>query len=49
MGDWEAFYAAQLGAAAALGGLVFVGLSLHLKKSYPMLGFRVAHSSRSWC
>ena len=31
MGDWEAFYAAQLGAAAALGGLV-VGLSLHLKK-----------------
>lgn len=32
MGDWEAFYAAQLGAAAALGGLVFVGLSLHLKK-----------------
>ena len=32
MGDWEAFYAAQLGAAAALGGLVFVGLSLNLKK-----------------
>ena len=32
MGDWEAFYAAQLGAAAAPGGLVFVGLSLHLKK-----------------
>lgn len=30
--DWEAFYTAQLGAAAALGGLVFVGLSLNLKK-----------------
>ena len=30
-GDWEAFYAAQLGAAATLGGLVFVGLSLNLK------------------
>jgi modulator of FtsH protease len=32
MGDWEAFYAAQLGAAAAPNGLVFVGLSLNLKK-----------------
>jgi hypothetical protein len=32
MGDWEAFYAAQLGAAAALDRLVFVGLSLNLKK-----------------
>jgi hypothetical protein len=31
-GDWGAFYTAQLGAAAALGGLVFVGLSLNLKK-----------------
>jgi hypothetical protein len=30
--DWGAFYTAQLGAAAALGGLVFVGLSLNLKK-----------------
>jgi modulator of FtsH protease len=28
---WEAFYAAELGAAATLGGLVFVGLSLNLK------------------
>jgi modulator of FtsH protease len=38
-GDWESFYTAQLGAAAALGGLVFVGLSLNLKKilSYPWL------------
>ena len=49
MGDWEAFYAAQLGAAAALGGLVFVGLSLNLKKILSYVGFRVAHSSRSWC
>jgi hypothetical protein len=32
VGDWEAFYTAQLGAAAALGGLVFVGLSLNLAK-----------------
>jgi hypothetical protein len=30
-GDWETFYSAQLGAAATLGGLVFVGLSLNLK------------------
>jgi hypothetical protein len=42
MGDWEAFYTAQLGAAAALGGLVFVGLSLNLKKilSYAWLPSR---------
>ena len=32
MGDWEALYAAQLGAAPALGGLVFVGLLLNLEK-----------------
>jgi len=40
--DWEAFYAAQLGAAATLGGLVFVGLSLNLKTilSYPVLPSR---------
>jgi hypothetical protein len=31
-GDWGPFTTAQLGAAAALGGLVFVGLSLNLKK-----------------
>jgi hypothetical protein len=28
VGDWTAFFTAQLGAAATLGGLVFVGLSL---------------------
>jgi len=41
-GDWAAFYTAQLGAAAALGGLVFVGLSLNLKKilSYAWLPVR---------
>jgi modulator of FtsH protease len=30
--DWEAFYAAQVGAAAALAGLLFVGISLNLQK-----------------
>jgi hypothetical protein len=37
--DWQPFFAAQLGAAATLGGLVFVGLSLNLKTilSYPAL------------
>ena len=30
--DWQPFFAAQLGAAATLGGLVFVGLSLNLNK-----------------
>lgn len=36
---WEPFFTAQLGAAATLGGLVFVGLSLNLKKivSVPQL------------
>jgi modulator of FtsH protease len=29
---WQPFFAAQLGAAATLGGLVFVGLSLNLSK-----------------
>jgi len=37
--DWETFYDAQLAAAGALLGLVFVGLSLNLEKilSYPWL------------
>ena len=40
--DWQAFFAAQLGAAATLGGLVFVGLSLNLKTilRYPVLPSR---------
>jgi hypothetical protein len=37
--DWVGFFAAQLGAAATLGGLIFVGLSLNLTKilSFPAL------------
>jgi len=37
--SWEPFFTAQLGAAATLGGLVFVGLSMNLAKilSYPAL------------
>jgi hypothetical protein len=39
IGDWTGFFTAQLGAAATLGGLVFVGLSLNLTKilSFPAL------------
>jgi hypothetical protein len=39
MEAWEALFTAQLGAAAALGGLVFVGLSLNLEKilKFPVL------------
>jgi modulator of FtsH protease len=32
LADWETFFAAQLGAAAALLGLLFVGLSINLEK-----------------
>lgn len=37
--DWAGFYTAQIGAAAALAGLLFVGLSLNLTKilAYPAL------------
>jgi hypothetical protein len=39
---WQPFFAAELGAAAALGGLLFVSLSLNLTKilSYPALPVR---------
>ena len=39
IGDWAVFFTAQLGAAATLGGLIFVGLSLNLEKilSFPAL------------
>ena len=39
IGDWAIFFTAQLGAAATLGGLVFVGLSLNLTKilTFPAL------------
>ena len=32
LADWETFFAAQVGASAALAGLVFVGVSLNLQK-----------------
>lgn len=32
LADWETFFAAQVGAAAALAGLLFVGVSLNLAK-----------------
>jgi hypothetical protein len=32
LADWETFYTAQLGAAATLAGLLFVGVSLNLTK-----------------
>ena len=39
MVDWNTFFAAQLGASAALAGLIFVGISINMKKilEYPML------------
>jgi hypothetical protein len=39
---WQPFFTAELGAAAALGGLLFVGLSLNLTKilSFPALALR---------
>jgi hypothetical protein len=39
IGDWAVFFTAQLGAAATLGGLVFVGLSINLTRilSFPTL------------
>lgn len=37
--DWGTFFAAQLGASAALAGLIFVGFSINMKKilEYPLL------------
>ena len=32
MSGWEGFFAAQVGASAALAGLIFVGVSLNLAK-----------------
>jgi hypothetical protein len=37
--DWDTFFAAQLGASAALAGLLFVGISINMTKilKYPFL------------
>jgi hypothetical protein len=45
-GDWSAFFAAQVGAGAALTGLVFVALSINLKQilSFPGLPSRAAEA-----
>ncbi|HTT15214.1 MAG TPA: hypothetical protein VMG81_05510 [Thermoplasmata archaeon] len=44
MASWDDFFTAQLGASAALAGLLFVGLSLNLAKilSFPALPYRAA-------
>jgi modulator of FtsH protease len=46
IGDWEVFFAAQAGAAAALAGLVFVALSINLRDilAYPTLTGRAAEA-----
>jgi hypothetical protein len=38
IGDWETFFAAQVGASAALAGLVFVALSINLKEILDLPG-----------
>jgi modulator of FtsH protease len=42
MNSWETFFFAEVGASAALAGLVFVGISINLNKisSYPTLANR---------
>jgi hypothetical protein len=44
--DWDTFFAAQLGASAALAGLLFVGISINMTKilKYPMLVNRALQS-----
>jgi hypothetical protein len=44
--DWTTFFAAQLGASAALAGLLFVGISINMTKilKYPMLVNRALQS-----
>lgn len=46
VGDWSTFFAAQVGAGAALTGLVFVALSINLKQilSFPGLPSRSAEA-----
>ena len=45
-GSWESFFIAQVGAAAALAGLVFVALSINLRQvvSSPILVGRAAEA-----
>jgi hypothetical protein len=44
--DWDTFFAAQLGASAALAGLLFVGISINMTKilKYPMLVYMALQS-----
>jgi hypothetical protein len=44
--DWDTFFAAQLGASAALAGLLFVGISINMTKilKYPILVNRALQS-----
>jgi hypothetical protein len=44
--DWSTFFAAQLGASAALAGLLFVGISINMTKilSFPILPNRALQS-----
>jgi hypothetical protein len=44
--EWDTFFAAQLGASAALAGLLFVGISINMTKilKYPMLVNRALQS-----
>ncbi len=46
VGDWSTFFAAQVGAGAALTGLVFVALSINLKQilAFPGLPSRAAEA-----
>jgi hypothetical protein len=46
VGDWSTFFAAQVGAGAALTGLVFVALSINLKQilAFPGLPSRSAEA-----
>ncbi|HEX2589973.1 MAG TPA: hypothetical protein VHL34_00650 [Rhizomicrobium sp.] len=46
MGTWSDFFAAQVGAAAALAGLVIVGISINVNRilSHPLLPGRAAET-----
>ncbi len=46
LGQWSAFFAAQVGAAAALAGLVIVAISINIARilSHPLLPGRAAET-----